>query len=299
MSPDEVFTALATAEGFPRQALAAAGELRDEMVPLFLAHINRLTEAAGSDKADDADLSAFLFVYFLLGEWRDARAFRPLIALLRQDSDYLDLLLGDAITEGTKRVITGVYDGDLQPILDAIEDPAADQFVRCELIDALVMIAREHPQNRPDVETYIADFPAAEFEKPDTLWGSWAFAVAELGLAHLEPQVREAFDQEWISPDEADFDFFQAELRKAVEGGESPCYHRSRNTRLIDSAINELSRWHCFSDKFLKARAKQRASDLSLAHPASDTFEHDIPKVGRNDPCPCGSGKKFKKCCLQ
>ena len=23
------------------------------------------------------------------------------------------------------------------------------------------------------------------------------------------------------------------------------------------------------------------------------------PKVGRNDPCPCGSGKKFKKCCLR
>jgi len=22
------------------------------------------------------------------------------------------------------------------------------------------------------------------------------------------------------------------------------------------------------------------------------------PKVGRNDPCPCGSGKKFKKCCM-
>ena len=21
-------------------------------------------------------------------------------------------------------------------------------------------------------------------------------------------------------------------------------------------------------------------------------------KIGRNDPCPCGSGKKFKKCCL-
>lgn len=25
---------------------------------------------------------------------------------------------------------------------------------------------------------------------------------------------------------------------------------------------------------------------------------HAPPKVGRNDPCPCGSGKKFKKCCL-
>jgi hypothetical protein len=27
-------------------------------------------------------------------------------------------------------------------------------------------------------------------------------------------------------------------------------------------------------------------------------FKRDTPKVGRNDPCPCGSGKKYKKCCL-
>ena len=29
------------------------------------------------------------------------------------------------------------------------------------------------------------------------------------------------------------------------------------------------------------------------------TFVRDIPKVGRNDECPCGSGKKYKKCCGQ
>ena len=27
------------------------------------------------------------------------------------------------------------------------------------------------------------------------------------------------------------------------------------------------------------------------------TYKRDMPKVGRNDPCPCGSGKKYKKCC--
>jgi uncharacterized protein YecA (UPF0149 family) len=26
-------------------------------------------------------------------------------------------------------------------------------------------------------------------------------------------------------------------------------------------------------------------------------IRRDAPKVGRNDPCPCGSGKKYKKCC--
>ena len=29
------------------------------------------------------------------------------------------------------------------------------------------------------------------------------------------------------------------------------------------------------------------------------TIRHETPIVGRNDPCPCGSGKKYKKCCLE
>ena len=29
-----------------------------------------------------------------------------------------------------------------------------------------------------------------------------------------------------------------------------------------------------------------------------ETFRREMPKVGRNDPCPCGSGKKYKNCCM-
>ena len=29
-----------------------------------------------------------------------------------------------------------------------------------------------------------------------------------------------------------------------------------------------------------------------------ETFRREQPKVGRNDPCPCGSGKKYKNCCM-
>ncbi len=29
----------------------------------------------------------------------------------------------------------------------------------------------------------------------------------------------------------------------------------------------------------------------------NDLFRGKMEKVGRNDPCPCGSGKKYKKCC--
>jgi hypothetical protein len=297
VTPEQIFINLAQSEGLPREAMAAAGERRDEMVPLFLDLVDRLRNA-DAETASEADVFAFLLVYYLLGEWREARAYRPLTALLRQDPEYLEFLIGDAITEGSSRVIAGVFDGDLQPILDLIEDPVADEFVRSQMIDALVIIARRHPETRPDVEAYLEGFFTSEFDKPETLWGSWAFAVADLGLAHLEPQVRQAFEQEWVSPDEADFDFFQSELRMAVEDGQSPWFHRSRNNRLIESAIDELSRWHCFSKEYLQARAKERAARPALARVFDDTFERDAPKVGRNDPCPCGSGRKYKKCCL-
>ena len=31
-------------------------------------------------------------------------------------------------------------------------------------------------------------------------------------------------------------------------------------------------------------------------HAAAEPYRRETPKVGRNDPCWCGSGKKFKKC---
>lgn len=31
--------------------------------------------------------------------------------------------------------------------------------------------------------------------------------------------------------------------------------------------------------------------------PTQKQMSRKPPKVGRNEPCPCGSGKKFKKCC--
>lgn len=32
--------------------------------------------------------------------------------------------------------------------------------------------------------------------------------------------------------------------------------------------------------------------------PVSAPVRHEAPRIGRNDPCPCGSGKKYKRCCL-
>jgi len=44
------------------------------------------------------------------------------------------------------------------------------------------------------------------------------------------------------------------------------------------------------------AAAAAAATSAAAARPAEQPFTRSTQKVGRNDPCPCGSGKKFKQC---
>jgi uncharacterized protein YecA (UPF0149 family) len=39
------------------------------------------------------------------------------------------------------------------------------------------------------------------------------------------------------------------------------------------------------------------AEELARLNP-EELLVRAAPKIGRNGPCPCGSGKKYKKCCL-
>lgn len=61
--------------------------------------------------------------------------------------------------------------------------------------------------------------------------------------------------------------------------------------------IERLKRhYNLFKDEIEKEEKKiqkQGKNTDSNYNPLSS-----LPKVGRNDPCPCGSGKKYKKCCL-
>jgi preprotein translocase subunit SecA len=53
----------------------------------------------------------------------------------------------------------------------------------------------------------------------------------------------------------------------------------------------------------LEQKQQQRQAKVTMTHgsePAAavaESVKRDQPKVGRNDPCVCGSGKKYKKCC--
>lgn len=55
-------------------------------------------------------------------------------------------------------------------------------------------------------------------------------------------------------------------------------------------SIRQMKKWMKDHEQELRAEGGQPM-------PKVETVVHEGPKIGRNDPCPCGSGKKYKKCC--
>jgi len=49
--------------------------------------------------------------------------------------------------------------------------------------------------------------------------------------------------------------------------------------------------------QFAMAERQRAAAQAPQGHREVKQIKLEHPKVGRNDPCPCGSGKKYKKCC--
>jgi uncharacterized protein YecA (UPF0149 family) len=52
-----------------------------------------------------------------------------------------------------------------------------------------------------------------------------------------------------------------------------------------------------YTDGSLAAHIKEIYEEFKANPPVPQLPVQDSPKVGRNDPCPCGSQKKYKKCC--
>jgi uncharacterized protein YecA (UPF0149 family) len=68
-------------------------------------------------------------------------------------------------------------------------------------------------------------------------------------------------------------------------------------TAQIGDTVEELSEWYCFTQQYREDQERwQRRAEADRAR--SERLENPFKGVGRNSPCPCGSGKKFKKCCL-
>lgn len=69
--------------------------------------------------------------------------------------------------------------------------------------------------------------------------------------------------------------------------------------RVVSNAYELRQALASTAPEFEQSVASGKLVHHHAARAPAKPFVHQADKTGRNDPCPCGSGRKFKKCCAQ
>ena len=123
------------------------------------------------------------------------------------------------------------------------------------------------------------------------VWDNLASSAVDIEAVQVFPELRRAYDEGLIERG-----FITPSTLDEVEAGPRGKWierHRSSYPPISDVA-EATSWWQCFSESDRKSTAHQ-LGDLAYEH--ANLQSRQSVKTGRNDPCPCGSGKKYKKCC--
>jgi len=116
------------------------------------------------------------------------------------------------------------------------------------------------------------------------VWDSLASDAADIEALAVFPELRRAYDEGLV-----DSQFMAPEELEEAESAPRGRMLEAMRTRRppIDDVAAATSWW--------PALGEGEDEDTAIVEPQEP---YRAPQnVGRNDPCPCGSGKKYKKCC--
>jgi uncharacterized protein len=291
-------------------ALQAAPGRKDELTPGLLA---RLEQAASRpeewNRANPTRSPVFLCI--LAAAFREPRAHELIARLLRLPGDLPYEMLGDLITEQGPTVLADTFCGDPGPLRALVEDATAGPFERGAGLRAVAVLVARGRWERAGVLDWLkalgalldpgrmrdVDFANAIVDTA-LLLGAWELRGFVLGL----------YDRGLADPGYVEPEYIEEQL---LPGKERDRAEKDRLSETITDAWDAVSGWAFFKPDEPTRRQKTDPRASPLQEPDGDSWSatgdgypraapqpYVAPvKPGRNDPCPCGSGRKYKKCC--
>ena len=281
---------------FPRAAVEAAVARREEIVPELLRILDDTVNRA-AELAAEGDYHAHLYALFLLAQFREIRAYPLLVRFASLPGELLDSLCGDFITEDLGRILASVCGGELAGIQTLIENESTDEWVRGAALSSLVALVAAGQKDRDEIVSYFASLYRGRLERKwSNVWDSLVSYSSDLYAAELLSDIERAYQERLVDPGFITL----ANVRRDLAIGQEFVLARivgDPHRRLVSDTVAEMEWWACFHQN----RTGDTVRTASASGPPPSGHPHPIrrgtPKIGRNEPCPCRSGKKYKKCC--
>ena len=283
---------------------------------------NKYEDTGWVDKEQNFNLHALL----LLGELKSESSLPVVLHLLRQGEKLLEYWYGEFLTRVAAFTLFRIGKHDLETLKSFLREPDNYMLARLSVTRAIKMIGENCPDRRNEVIMIYEDLFRFVLDNPEDdriidteLISFWVWDCTDLKTTELTELIKELYRNQLVlgticgTKDEV--------IREINSGMSSQEVMQAENLFDVYHSLNpeieaELSKG---MTEFYKNMMDERTSDDMFSGvgapidelPDGDFIspnEHDdmvfpekdpYSKVGRNDPCPCGSGKKFKKCCME
>ena len=314
MTLDDVLASYSAPGGLPTDEMQWALDHWKEASPRFTALLTAY--ARGDDRTSETADKLFIILH-LQAEQCDAAVF-PLLCQLLQEDEAALAIFGGSVGYTLPSMLLSLYDGDLPALASVVESEGANPFVRDATLSVMAHLTRIGQVPEDTMRAYLLRWldqlqPQAEHQ----VWNAWVSVVAELGWADLTPQAEMLFEREFVDPAWLELEDFQNDMQIALERPAGLLGFGNEGIRPLGRAVDELKDYkniqpgdsgqeRDWTDEpeddylppmiFTQGVGAYDREAVAYEHPG--TITNPLRDVGRNDPCPCGSGKKYKKCCL-
>lgn len=221
---------------------------------------------------------------------KEEKALNVILEILRQDDDFIEFWFGYSLSEYTVPLLYHIGKNHKEKLTGFIKEDHVSCFNKSIAVDSLIKLyAFDDSINRKDTLTYlgnILDFLIFNHNNPkilDTEFnGLFIVGLMDYGATELLPKIKEMYRLKIV--------------------GENICGNYEDVVADINekSNIEPVAEFNTLEAIYEAFAYYEEPENNNLPY---QFFENNQPtisekKVGRNEPCPCGSGKKHKKCCL-
>lgn len=282
---------------FPQELVAEVIARREEATPRFLEILEDIDRDPGPWLADDGRM-IHIYALYLLALFRETRAYPLLVRIFSRPGEFSFELAGDVVTQDLGRILASVSGGEVSGMTALIENEHANEWVRSVAMDGMVSLVTTGQCTRDEVLAYFLQLFHKLERKPGAQWDGLAHVCADLWPQEAIEELGRAYEDGLVDTGSIDWQDIEHALALGQQGAMQ--WPRYRDPLITDLAKN-MGWMQCFQ-KVEQGYEREGDCEEDLLEPLSSDYttapiRRTAPKLGRNEPCPCGSGKKFKKCC--